>query len=44
LSTIDRLSGVTAADVQAFIAKYATGHQPVTVIARAKSADARAGH
>ncbi len=38
LSTIDRLSGVSATDVQAFIAKYAEGHQPVVVIARAKSA------
>jgi zinc protease len=36
LGTIDRLSAVTAADVQALVAKYLAGHQPVTVIAKAK--------
>ncbi len=38
LSTIDRLSAVTAADVQALVAKRLAGQQPVVVIAKAKSA------
>ena len=46
LTRIDRLSAVTPADVQAFIATYAAGKQPVVVIARAKpsAAPAAAGH
>ena len=36
LTRVDRLSAVTPADVQAFIATYAAGKQPVVVIARAK--------
>jgi len=39
LSSIDRLSAVSAADVQAFIAKYAAAQKPTVVIARAKSAN-----
>jgi zinc protease len=46
LTRIDRLSAVTPADVQAFIATYAAGKQPVVVIAKAKpsAAPAAAGH
>ncbi len=38
LGTVDRLSAVTAADVQALAAKYLAGKQPVTVIAKAAPA------
>jgi zinc protease len=37
LSTVDRLSAVTAADVQALVAKFLAGRQPVTVVAKAKT-------
>lgn len=36
LSQADNLSAVNAADVQAMMAKYISGHQPLVVIARAK--------
>ncbi len=38
LGTIDRLKAVTAADVQALVAKYVAGKQPVTVIAKSAAA------
>ena len=45
LTRIDRLAAVTPADVQAFIATYAAGKQPVVVIAKAKPSAATAtGH
>jgi zinc protease len=37
LTRIDRLSAVTSADVQALIAKYTIGKQPLVVIAKAKA-------
>jgi zinc protease len=43
LTRIDRLSAVTSADVQALIAKYAVGKQPVIVIAKAKPSASTAG-
>ncbi|HEX5236994.1 MAG TPA: insulinase family protein [Sphingomicrobium sp.] len=36
LSEEDNLSAVSAADVQAMVAKFIAGHQPLTIIARAK--------
>jgi zinc protease len=36
LSEADNLSAVSAADVQAMMAKYIAGHQPLTIISRAK--------
>lgn len=36
LSEADNLSAISAADVQAMMAKYVAGHQPLIVIARAK--------
>jgi zinc protease len=36
LSEVDNLSAVSAADVQAVIAKYVAGHQPLIIIAKAK--------
>lgn len=43
LTRIDRLSAVTSADVQALIAKYVAGKQPVIVIAKAKPSASAAG-
>jgi zinc protease len=43
LGTIDRLSSVTPADVQALIAKRLAGQQPVVVIAKAKSGALQSG-
>ena len=43
LTRIDRLSAVTAADVQSFIATYAAGKQPVVVIAKAKPSASPSG-
>jgi zinc protease len=42
LGKLDRMSAVSAADVQRLIAKYAAGRVPVTIIARAKASAAEA--
>lgn len=43
LTRIERLSAVTAADVQALITQYAVGKQPLIVIARAKASPVPTG-
>jgi zinc protease len=43
LTRIDRLSAVTSGDVQALIAKYVAGKQPVIVIAKAKPSTSPSG-
>jgi zinc protease len=42
LEQLDKMSAVTAADVQQMMGKYVAGHQPVVVIAKAKTADGAA--